>query len=142
MAQLNVRGDRRGGSATPSIARRRAASAPRFDRDRLIARPPRRNGSAGHLGKSSVANKIAGRSGGKVSGRNLVIDDGSALETFERRALALWPRLDATALGRCHHDLRRIARLVARRTPLSEEAIIGMLMVPQVATDEIDTWFG
>jgi hypothetical protein len=62
--------------------------------------------------------------------------------TIERRALALWPRLDAKALQRCHHDPERIARLVARRTSLSFETIIGMLSMPSVSSQDIETWFG
>jgi hypothetical protein len=62
--------------------------------------------------------------------------------TIERRALALWPRLDPRALRRCHHDPARIARLVARRTSLSFETIIGMLNMPAVSSQDIETWFG
>lgn len=62
--------------------------------------------------------------------------------TIERRALALWPRLDAKALSRCRHDPVRVARLVAHRTTLSVETIIGMLNMPMVSSQEIETWFG
>ena len=61
---------------------------------------------------------------------------------FERRALALWPRLDYAALRRCRNDARRIAALVARRTTMPPEAILNVLTMPRVADDEIDTWFG
>jgi hypothetical protein len=61
---------------------------------------------------------------------------------LERRALALWPRLDRAALRRCHDDASRIAALVARRTSLPPEAIRDLLTMPAVATTEIDTWFG
>ncbi|MFN8520289.1 MAG: META domain-containing protein [Chloroflexota bacterium] len=61
---------------------------------------------------------------------------------IERRALALWPRLDARALRRCHRDPARIARLVARRTTLSFETIVGMLSMPSVSPQDIETWFG
>ena len=61
---------------------------------------------------------------------------------IERRALALWPRLDRAALRRCKNDARRIAALVARRTTMPPEAILNMLTMPRVADDDIDTWFG
>lgn len=60
----------------------------------------------------------------------------------ERRALALWPRLDRAALRRCHSDAHRIAALVSRRTTLPPEAIFNVLTMPRVADDDIDTWFG
>ena len=62
--------------------------------------------------------------------------------TIERRALALWPRLDGRALRRCGGDPRRIARLVSRRTSLSIEMIVGMLGTPLVTRQEIESWFG
>lgn len=61
---------------------------------------------------------------------------------LERRALALWPRLDPAALRRCRHDARRIAALIARRTTMPPEAILNVLTMPRVPDDEIDTWFG
>lgn len=61
---------------------------------------------------------------------------------LERRAMALWPRLDRAALRRCHNDARRIAALVARRTTMPPEAIFNVLTMPSVADDDIDTWFG
>ncbi len=61
---------------------------------------------------------------------------------LERRALALWPRLDRTALHRCRDDATRIAALVARRTSLPPEAIRDLLTMHQVGRTEIDTWFG
>jgi hypothetical protein len=61
---------------------------------------------------------------------------------LERRALALWPRLDPAALRRCQHDARRIAALVSRRTTMPPEAILRVLMMPAVEADEIGTWFG
>ena len=61
---------------------------------------------------------------------------------LERRALALWPRLDRSALRRCHDDATRIAALVARRTSLPPEAIRDLLTMPAVRQMEIDTWFG
>ncbi len=61
---------------------------------------------------------------------------------IDRRALALWPRLDMKALRRCGHDPRRIALLVARRTSLSVEVIRSMLVLPAVSDDEVATWFG
>jgi hypothetical protein len=62
--------------------------------------------------------------------------------SIEERALLRWPRLDRTALRRCHHDPDRIARLISRRTNLPMEAIRSVLVMPSVSDDEIDTWFG
>ena len=74
--------------------------------------------------------------------RKLGVGTGSSPTTTERRALALWPRLDARALKRCGHDPQRIARLVARRTSLSLETIVGMLSMPLVTPQDRETWFG
>jgi hypothetical protein len=61
---------------------------------------------------------------------------------LERRALALWPRLDPVALRRCHHDVKRIAALVSRRTTMAPEAIVKVLLMPSVGDQEVGTWFG
>lgn len=61
---------------------------------------------------------------------------------LERRALALWPRLDPASLRRCRHDASRIATLVSRRTVMPPEAILQLLTTPAVGDDEIGTWFG
>lgn len=61
---------------------------------------------------------------------------------LERRALAIWPRLDRAALRRCHSDAHRIAALVARRTTMPPEAILRVLTMPPVDDADIDTWFG
>src|SRR3954447_18511956 len=66
----------------------------------------------------------------------------SPLTAVERRALALWPRLDRTALRRCRQDPARIAELVARRTTLPPESIRQVLLMPTVTDDEVRTWFG
>ena len=66
----------------------------------------------------------------------------SAAPALERRALALWPRLDRAALRRCHQDPARIAALISRRTLLSPEAIKQVLLMPSVSDDEVSTWFG
>ncbi len=49
-------------------------------------------------------------------------------ETYRRRALAFWPRLDRARLTRAHGDPLRIARIIERRTALPLEAILGVLM--------------
>ena len=49
--------------------------------------------------------------------------------TYAARARALWPRLDGRALSRCEEDPKRMARLISRRTSLSEEAILALLRV-------------
>ena len=60
----------------------------------------------------------------------------------ERRALAMWPRLDRKAMRRCAGDTRCIVSVVARRTTLSTEAIWLLLLLPAVSRDEGNTWFG
>ena len=67
---------------------------------------------------------------------------GSSAAALERRALALWPRLDRAALRRCHQDPSRIAALVSRRTSLPPDAIKQMLLMPYVSDDDVSTWFG
>ena len=47
---------------------------------------------------------------------------------YDRRALAMWPRLDRSALRHCRHDPRRIAALVSRRTSISVESILTILV--------------
>lgn len=46
---------------------------------------------------------------------------------YAARALAVWPRLDRARLRRAHGDPVRIARVVAARTALSTETILGIL---------------
>jgi hypothetical protein len=53
---------------------------------------------------------------------------------YERRAVALWPRLDREKLRRTRGDPVRIARLVSRRTTLSVETIVLMLLMVDVLT--------
>ena len=61
---------------------------------------------------------------------------------IQRRALALWPRLDRRALARCGDDARCIVRVVSRRTALPPYAIYRILFIPSVTDDEAATWFG
>jgi len=68
-------------------------------------------------------------------------------QDIARRALALWPRLDATAIRRCHGDPWRIAAVVSRRTTLPTEVIVGMLLsaritITRISVVEGETWFG
>lgn len=63
-------------------------------------------------------------------------------EAMERRALAFWPRLNPKALRRCHHDPRRIARLIAHRTSLSRDMILDLLTFPELKSEETEYWFG
>jgi hypothetical protein len=65
-----------------------------------------------------------------------------AAETIRRRALLVWPRLDQSALRRCGSDPARVAALVGRRSNLPEEAIMGILLMPDVTEVEARTWFG
>jgi hypothetical protein len=53
---------------------------------------------------------------------------------YARRALALWPRLDREKLRRTDGDPWRIARLVARRTALSAETILLILVAADALT--------
>jgi hypothetical protein len=46
-----------------------------------------------------------------------------AAARVERRAMAMWPRLDHRALRRCHGDTARIAVHVSRRTKMTRKAI-------------------
>jgi hypothetical protein len=66
----------------------------------------------------------------------------STAPALERRALALWPRLDRAALRRCRHDPARIAALISRRTSLSPDDIKEVLLMPPVSDDDVATWFG
>ena len=66
----------------------------------------------------------------------------SASISLERRALALWPRLDRAALRGCRQDPARIAALIARRTALSPESIKQVLLMPAVSDEDVSTWFG
>jgi hypothetical protein len=66
----------------------------------------------------------------------------SPAQALERRALALWPRLDRAALRRCRQDPGRIAALISRRTALSPESIKQVLLMPVVTDEEVSTWFG
>lgn len=67
--------------------------------------------------------------------------DGGTCRYYER-ALAIWPRLDRRALTRVACDPHRIARVVARRTSLSIEAILALIMGPMVGPIDVQTWFG
>ena len=46
---------------------------------------------------------------------------------YAARALAIWPRLDRSRLRRAQGDPVRIARVVAARTSLTPETILGIL---------------
>ncbi len=66
----------------------------------------------------------------------------AAAEVIRRRALLVWPRLDLAALRRCGSDPSRVAALVGRRSSLPHEAIVGILLMPDVTEVEARTWFG
>ena len=61
---------------------------------------------------------------------------------LERRALALWPRLDKTALRRCGNDPSRIAALISRRTSMPPEQILQVLVMTTPSRDDAESWFG
>ncbi len=63
-------------------------------------------------------------------------------DAIRRRALLVWPRLDAAALRRCGNDAHRVAALIGRRSSLPHEAIVGILLMPDVTEVEARTWFG
>lgn len=65
-----------------------------------------------------------------------------ATMALERRAMALWPRLDRAALRRCQQDPDKMAELIARRTALSPETIKQVLLMPAVSDEDVSTWFG
>lgn len=73
------------------------------------------------------------------SGVGLATISAAALE---RRALALWPRLDRAALRRCGNDPGRIAALISRRTAMPPEQIRQVLVMTIPARDDAGTWFG
>ena len=52
------------------------------------------------------------------------------INPYARRALVLWPRLDAAGLRRAKGDPDRIAKLVERRTGRPRDEILAMLKVP------------
>ena len=64
------------------------------------------------------------------------------LSRIQRRAIALWPRLDRRAIARCGDDARCIVRVISRRTALPPYAIYPILFLPTVSEDEAATWFG
>jgi hypothetical protein len=48
-------------------------------------------------------------------------------DRVERRALAIWPRLNHRALHRCEGDPTRIAAQVAHRTKMTRRAIKALI---------------
>ena len=46
---------------------------------------------------------------------------------LRRRALAIWPRLDASKLARTCGEPAKVARLIERRTSLPRKAIVQLL---------------
>ena len=68
--------------------------------------------------------------------------DPSRRSVAAQRAIAMWPRLDMRALRRCNDDPHRIALLVAHRTSMPIESIVGLLTVPSVSPDDGAIWFG
>jgi len=53
-------------------------------------------------------------------------------QTYQRRALSIWPGLDRTRLRRTQGDPWKIARLVESRTSLTIEDILVLLMGPEL----------
>ena len=59
---------------------------------------------------------------------SVLSQDGSeSTGRFERRAMAIWPRLNHRALHRCHGNVARIAAQVAHRTKMTPKAIETLL---------------
>jgi hypothetical protein len=48
-------------------------------------------------------------------------------DRVERRAIALWPRLNHRALHRCQGDPARIAAQIAHRTKMTPKAIVKLI---------------
>ena len=70
----------------------------------------------------------AGNAGRGESAPQVRDDVGAgSLKPLYARALLIWPRLDRAQLTRTRGDPRKVARLVARRTNHSEEAILSLL---------------
>ncbi len=59
----------------------------------------------------------------------------AAMCPAQRKAMALWPRLDRRALIRAGCSPARIARYVARRTRVPESAIQHLLEQAEAAAD-------
>jgi len=78
----------------------------------------------GHLGTPALRIVSPLRAGRSASGAR-----SPETDALYARARSLWPGLDARALSRCNGDPRRVARLVMRRTILTEEAIVQLLML-------------
>ena len=74
--------------------------------------------------------------------RTRPVGQASPASLLERRVLAIWPRFDLSAIRRAHHDPRRVAAMVGRRTQLPQEAILRLLTMPVLSDDDVDTWFG
>jgi len=53
-----------------------------------------------------------------------------AVTDVRKRALSLWPGLDRRKLSRTGGCPSRVARLVARRTSMDLDTILGMLTMP------------
>jgi hypothetical protein len=66
----------------------------------------------------------------------------NGVATLERRALALWPRLDKSALRRCGNDPSRIAALISRRTSMPPEQIVQVLVMTIPTREDAASWFG
>lgn len=106
------------------------------------ARPTDRTARPAGHDADPLARPSSPAEAGRREPGSVVVAQAGGSGPLQRRALALWPRLDAPALRRCGDDPRRIARLVARRTPLSVEVIVVMLLTPSVSAQEAEFWFG
>ena len=69
----------------------------------------------------AVGEESAAPSSGRPRGRS------DACQAIYARALVLWPGLDRSRLTRTQGDPHKVARLIARRTVLSEESILSLL---------------
>jgi hypothetical protein len=57
----------------------------------------------------------------------MVHERPASADRVERRAMAIWPRLNHKALHRCQGDPTRIAAQVSRRTKMTTKAIRKLL---------------
>jgi len=57
----------------------------------------------------------------------MVLVSPSSPRTYTQRACTIWPRIPRRTLSRCQNDPARLARVIAKRTTLSQEAIVTLL---------------
>ena len=66
----------------------------------------------------------------------------SRLDLVDARARTLWPQVSRQELERCDHDPSCVADVVDRTTDVPQAQARELLMLPVVAPDETERWFG